>query len=227
MNFYPAMVGHSPNKRSGVWWHEDSRKASSASGVHYAQLISLFVRVMRREVPHKHRLEHLACRVNSEIWDIPVERLDGELTTDVAFGNLRQPKTDIGHKMRLGAIGYGGVELRGGEFTVVAKAWNMPLLLHELVKGTAELVCLHGLNRLDAEAYEAVCAEADQIEYEGWMLEVGPELWRQWLQVLPGERHVAEMLMHLARLEPAALERIMLDVVENPERARRKLRELG
>ena len=137
------------------------------------------------------------------------------------------PRTRVGRFVQAAAIGYGGVERRGGRFHVVAKSWNWPTVLHELVKGTAELVCLHGLNGLDDRMYAQVTDEADQIEYETWLLQAGPEMWRRFLAVLPHDRELAEMLMHVARLEPAALEELMLNILEEPDRARRRLRGLG
>ena len=86
----------------------------------------------------------------------------------------------------------------------------------ELVKGTAELICLHGLNRLTDETYRRVIAAADGIDFEPWMLQTGGELWRRLLAVLPDGRPVAEMLMHLARLPARSLETLILAVIEQP-----------
>jgi hypothetical protein len=187
----------------------------------------LLLQVRAVERLSQRRLAELAKQANSQIWGIDEDRLDAELTTNVAFGNLRMPKTTLGKMTRAAVIGYGGVVRRRGRFTVVAKAWNFPLVVHELSKGTAELVCLHGLNTLDDETYEAVTAEADQLEYETWLLQAGPEMWRRFLAAMPKGRSLSETLMHVARLEPEPLESLMLQVIDDTSQARRQLEMLG
>ncbi len=125
------------------------------------------------------------------------------------------------------AIGFGGVQRCDGRFKVVAKSWFWPLVVHELIKGTAELVCLHGLNTLEESTYEYVMRQADHIEYETWMLQAGPELWRRLLAVLPKHAPPPEMLMHLSRLDPEPLETLMLAVVNDSDRASKLLRRLS
>ena len=195
--------------------------------LHHMQMMGLILRVSRAERGHRHQLAELAKRVTSLIWGIDEDRLVAELTGDVAFGHLRTPKTLVGRITREAAIGYGGVQRDGERFTVVGKSWYFPLVVHELTKGAAELVCLHGLNTLDDETYEAATDEADQLEYETWLLQAGPEAWRRLLAVLPANRPLPEVLMHIARLEPLELERLMLAVVGDPPVARQMLETLG
>ena len=193
--------------------------------IHYVQLLLLIAWVAWLERGKRSQLAHLAKRANSLMWGIDQDRLEARLTTNVAFGNLREPKTAAGRLTRAGAVGYGGVERRDGLFKVVAKAWNWPLVTHELTKGTVELICLHGLNTLDDETYEKVTEEADQIEYETWALQSGAELWRRLLAAVPEDQVLSETLMHIARLDPQPLEQLMMAVVEDPKRARAKLEE--
>ena len=194
--------------------------------IHYVQMLLLFWRAARAERRHKRQLAELAKKTTSLIFGIDEDRLKAKLTTNVAFGHLSTPKTRVGRLTQLAAIGYGGVERRDGQFKVVAKSWNWPLVVHELAKGTAELICLHGLNTLDDETYKTVTDEADQIEYETWLLQAGAEIWRKLLSSLPGDRSLAEMLMHIARLDPEPLERLMLTVANDPEKARDLMDEL-
>jgi hypothetical protein len=196
-------------------------------GFHYPQEMTLFLKVYRTERDYKRRLAELAKQAIAEVWGIDEDRLDAELTTSVAFGNLRLPRTKIGQMTRQAAIGYGGVELRGDQFTVVAKSWNFPLVVHELSKGTAELVCLHGLNTLDDATYEFATAEADQLEYETWLLQAGPEAWRRFLAAIPPGHTLPATLMHAARLAPAALETLMFAVIDDTPRAQAMLKELA
>jgi len=192
----------------------------------YVQMIWLLTRLAWIERSRKFPLAKLAEKANSLIWDIPQDRLEAEMTAQVAFGNLRVPKTVKGRMIRSGAIGYGGVDRQGKNFTVVAKAWNWPLLSHELTKGIVELICLHGINTLDDETYKLVTDEADQIERETWMLQAGSEMWRRLLAVLPEQRPLPESIMHIARLDPKPLEQLMMAVVEDPKRAKQLLENL-
>jgi len=195
--------------------------------IHYAQMLWLLIRVAWAERGRKPLLAELAKLATGRIWGIDPSRLVAVFTTNVAFGYLKRPKTWAGRLTQFGAVGFGGVERRDGRFTVIAKSWNWPLVVHELVKGTAELICLHGLNTLDDATYAAVTDEADQIEYECWLMQAGPEMWRRLLAVLPHDRPLAQVLMHLARLDPEPLERLMLAVVEDPPRAKGLLEQLG
>jgi hypothetical protein len=161
------------------------------------------------------------------MWGIDEDRLLGSITVDMSMNNVREPKTFAGRLMRCAAGGWSCVERRNGQFYIIAKARAWLLLAHELSKGVAELVCLHGLNTLDDETYAAVIDRADHIEYEPWMLQAGPEAWRRLLAVLPPGRPLAEMLMHIARLDPDALEDLMMAVMSDPARARQLLAEIG
>ncbi len=181
----------------------------------------------RKEAGHSRELTELARKAVTAAWGIPTDRLDAELTTRVAFGTLSKPRTFGGRVIRSCAVGYGGVLRRGDSLVVVGRGTNWQLLAKELVKGTAELVCLHGLNRLTDDAYRRVIAAADGVDFEPWMLQTGGELWRRLLAVLPAGRPVAEVLMHLARLPARSLETLMLAVLEQPPLARELLAGLG
>ena len=100
---------------------------------------------------------------------------------------------------------------------VVAHAVVWQVLTHELVKGTAELICLHGLNQLSDDTYQRVMHAADRLDLEPWMLQSGGELWRRFLAAIPGNRTVAQVLMDLARLSPAKLESRIAEIIEREE----------
>jgi hypothetical protein len=64
--------------------------------------------------------------------------------------------------------------------TVKARAVNFPVLIHELIKGTLELVALHGRNRDEEgneEDFSAVEDSEDTLEKEMWDLRLGPAIW--------------------------------------------------
>jgi hypothetical protein len=194
------------------------------------QTIYFLNRLNVHEARHRVTLVALAKRVTQMVWGIPVERLDAAITPLVRFGKLRWPTSIRGALLRLCAAGYGGVLptcADGDQFRVVARGWNWPILSHELVKGTVELICLHGLIGLEDVTYKRVLRAADRPEYEPWLLQTGCELWRRLLPLLPDGRPVAEIIMRLARLRPVELQDVMLAVIEQPDRARSHLESLS
>ena len=191
------------------------------------QVMYVIGRLRKIEAGHSQKLMELAKKAVALVWGIAPHRLEAELTTNVAFGNLSKPRTFAGSIIRACAVGYGGVVRRGDSLVVVGRGTNWQLVAKELVKGTAELICLHGLNRLTDDTYEQVISAADGVDFEPWMLQTGGELWRRLLAVLPDGRPVAEMLMHLARLPARSLETLMLAVIEQPPWARELLAGLG
>ena len=120
-------------------------------------------------------------------------------------------------------VGLGGVVWRDDSLVVMGRGTNWQLLTKELVKGTAELICLHGLNELSDDTYRQVMDATDRIEYEPWMLQTGGELWRRLLEVVPDGRPLAHVLMCMARLPGKSLESLVLAVIEQPEWARELL----
>lgn len=204
-----------------------SKRVSRIPLVFSLQFMKRILQTKFKEARHKRALVDLAKRATHQVWGIPRERLDGKLTMAVAFGRPRLPTTFSAVMLRAGVAGFGGVLEEGSEFRVVGRGWVWPILSHELVKGTVELICMHGLNELDPTTYQAVLKAGDRIEYEPWMLQAGSELWRQLLPLLPDDRPVAEMVMHLARLPARSLERLMLAVIEDKSWARELLAGLG
>lgn len=187
------------------------------------QAAYLTVRLQVVEARHSSVLINLAKKATATVWGISMDRLNAALTRNVVFGDLSTPRTLRGRFLRGAAVAYGGVMRCSNGLRVVAKAPNWQLLTKELVKGTAELICLHGLNGLPEDAYRQVIHDADQIEFEPWMLQSGGELWRHLLAVLPPHLPLAEVLMHLARLPAQSLQSLLLAVIEKPQHAREVL----
>ena len=174
------------------------------------------------EAPYTEELIELAKRATSMVWGIPEDRLDARLTPKVTL-DAQHAETFRGHILGSVAVGCEHVAARDGAVDVVARATNWYFLAKELVKGTAELICLHGLVHLRDDVYHDVLCHADKIEYEPWMLQTGGELWRRLLSVIPKGRPIQNMLMQLARQPAESLERIVLAVIEQPEWAREAL----
>ena len=64
--------------------------------------------------------------------------------------------------------------------TIKARAVNFPVLIHELIKGTLELIALHGRNRDEEgneEDFTDIEESEDTLEKEMWDLRLGPAIW--------------------------------------------------
>ncbi len=184
------------------------------------QMNCLALKAHKLERDDRSLLEYLACLVTSQAWGIEMHQLRGSLTTDVRFGVVREQPVLAGRIQAAIAPGWSGVEVEDSELRVTATGMIWPVLASELVKGTAELVSLHGLNTLDEDCYEAVMAATDRVDFEPWHMQAGADLWRRLLAVAPSDQPIANVLMNLARLSPQRLEAVMLSVIEEPEAAR-------
>lgn len=189
-------------------------------GLQFAHTHWLLMRTVMKEWNRWRELEAISKTAISRMWKIEEDRLHPRISSSVKFGNLQPNPSSSGKILQDAASGYSGVEHIDGQFKVVARAWMFPLLIHELTKGTAELVCIHGLNHLDDFTYNYVIREADKIEYEIWMMQAGGSVWRKLLNVKPKDLPLAETLMHIARLEPEELECFLFDLVEHPMTAK-------
>lgn len=178
------------------------------------------------ESRHQSQLVQLAKCVASQVWEIPHERLDAELCTKPQMargGQLIPIRNFRGALFRAGIVGYGGVVNRNGSLSVIGKGTNWQLVCKELVKGTAELVCLHGLNKLDDLTYGQVLNVTDHLDLEPWMLQSGGEFWRRLLPAFPDGQPLANTLMHLAQCPPGELESVIAEMIDHPEIAKSRL----
>lgn len=109
--------------------------------------------------------------------------------------------------------------------TVVARGALFPVLVQELSKGVMELLTMHGLPK-DENTLKTVLHYADRMEDEPWLIQVGPELWRRFLEVVPKEIELSELVAALSEQEPSTVNDIVVSVVENPDNAREMLSNL-
>lgn len=184
------------------------------------------MRIYWIERGNRKTLERLGRRAAHIITGLPEDRMQSELISifdDVEIGEVNASNSLRTRLLKNSMVGYSNVFRSGDRLKVRARAWLWPFLIHELVKGAAELVCLHGLNSLDSETYKKVIETTDRLENEPPMLQVGPALWRLFLAAAPRDRAIENTLMNVSRLEPLHLEDLMLDVIEQPERARFRL----
>jgi len=184
------------------------------------KVVSLFGRLRELEAPHRPRLLHLAKQTASTVWGIPSERLEAELSDGTVLPGDDFPEKNIQSQMlRTCVIGYGGVARRRQRLVVTGKGITWQLLTKELVKGTAELICLHGLRQLDDHMYQRVIEVTDRIDLEPWMLQSGGELWRRLLAAVPDGCPVARVLMNLALLPAESLHSALVPVIQQSESA--------
>jgi hypothetical protein len=228
--------GHPLLSRYGGMLAEESRKRGLARCkekgmtrlpvVFSFQTMWVVERLRWLEKPHRRRLVELGKATASMVWGIPRERFEAELASKITLPPEALPARNLtGEVFRSGIVGLGGVTQRDGELRVMAKATNWQLLAKELVKGTAELICLHGLNSLDEFTYRKVIAVTDQLDLEPWMLQSGGELWRRLLETI-ADGSIAKVLMQLARMPAGTLEPLLARVIEQREDARQLLAEV-
>lgn len=181
------------------------------------QIVYIVSRLRALEAPYRPQLVRLAKRATSMVWGIPQERLDGDLRDSVVSG-AGIPVRGVRDAIFTAAmVGYGGVLQRDDELIVISRGTNWQLLAKELVKGTAELICLHGINQWSDAMYDRILKVTDRLSLEPWMLQSGGELWRRLLASFPEEIPMAKVLMQLARLPAGDLESVLAEVLRQPE----------
>jgi hypothetical protein len=85
-----------------------------------------------------------------------------------------------------GQAGNEEVDLQTDPPTVKAKAINFPILVHELLKGTYDVLGSHGLPD-DPRRAEMVVGAEDTLTGEVWDLRLGPIFWEKFLESYPDE----------------------------------------
>jgi hypothetical protein len=101
-------------------------------------------------------------------------------------------------KMMMGGAGGGGsvggkeeVDRNTNPPTIVARAINFPILVHELIKGTLELFAIQGRptdeEGNESENWDEVQSSEDTLEKEVWDLRLGPAIWDRIRSQFPEE----------------------------------------
>lgn len=112
-----------------------------------------------------------------------------------------------------GAIGSAKVEFDDDENPkVVANARSFPVLCQELVKGSMETICMHGLEGISKEDLQKIYHFADAIKDEPRYIQIGSHVWRNVLELRKKlQIGIPELVMKIALLEVDEIE----DVFEN------------
>ncbi|MEN0110505.1 MAG: hypothetical protein AAF805_07245 [Planctomycetota bacterium] len=182
---------------------------------YYPEALRLYVGTTMKEAGLRPRLDRVARLLIHRLWGIERDRLDGAITDGVAneFSRRYPPATTLqGRLIRMAVAGYSCVERRDGRLVVIARATLWTLLVHELSKGVAELICLRGMNDWQDDSYAAALDTADRLEQETWLMQAGAELWRLLLRAIPRGVTPAVALARIAELPADRLERLMIAV---------------
>jgi hypothetical protein len=85
-----------------------------------------------------------------------------------------------------------GDDEQGGELTkpkIIAQAINFPALVHEIIKGSMELLSGHGQGNIENPQHKATVQKAmeleDTLEKEVWDLRLGPAIWNRLRESFP------------------------------------------
>jgi hypothetical protein len=113
-----------------------------------------------------------------------------------------------------GAVASSKVDYSGQYPKVVAKGLIFPFLVHELFKGTAELLTHFGLEDLKEDDAKKVIAKADDIRHEPYMAMAGPALWRKILTIKPTNVTLADIMKKFAKMQPKPLHDFLSKVWE-------------
>jgi len=189
--------------------------------------LAMVRRIRALEASFRAELLELAKQTATVVWGIPGERFDVELSREMPIpaDQFRADNFQASH-LRGCVIGYSHVVRKENRLVVSAKGITWQMVAKELVKGTAELICLHGLSSLPDRTYQRVIDTADRLELEPWLLQSGGELWRRLLVALPKECSPARALMHLALLPAEELHFVLERVIHNADDARGHLARL-
>lgn len=107
---------------------------------------------------------------------------------------------------------------------VTAKAYIFPVLIQELCKGVAEMITHHGLNGIEEKTLKNVLKNADAIENEPWIIQVGTSLWKKFNTAIIKMNQTrelkvtnAQILMYLSQEDADEVTKIIEAVLENQE----------
>lgn len=126
---------------------------------------------------------------------------------------------DINMMMAMGlsqaAVGSSRIDYSQDKPKVVAKGLIFPFLVHELFKGTAELLSHYGLENLSKDSAKKVIDKADDIRHEPYLAMAGPALWRKILKIKPMNFTLANVMKAFAKMPPKELHSFLSKVWES------------
>lgn len=123
------------------------------------------------------------------------------------------------------AIGSSRIDYDSRPPKVIAKAHLFPVLVQELVKGVVQLISDWQLEGKDKNQVANILYHAEDVESEPHEIQVGPELWRRVLKVIPRGVPLPRVMMLLSRTPAQELDRVIRAVTDDPEMAQEWFRE--
>lgn len=115
--------------------------------------------------------------------------------------------------------------------TIVARAVNFPILVHELIKGVMEIFAIQGRPE-DEEGYDEVEDSEDTLKNEMWDLRLGPAIWDRIRSQFPDEIIFDNpelqnyLLVEIFKLPAKKFLILMKEVISNSERGKKLLEEI-
>lgn len=144
-------------------------------------------------------------------------------------------------KMMMGNGGEGAAGVAGKESVdtqqdppvVKAEGMNFPVLVHELIKGTLEVLAVHGRPE-DEDTWSEVESQEDTLEKEMWDLRLGPALWERIRNQFPEDILTDEnqyklqnfLLIEIFKLPSREFFVFIREVLMETERGKRLMSEL-
>jgi hypothetical protein len=133
-----------------------------------------------------------------------------------------------------GASGVGGkesIDVHSNPPKVIAQGVNFPVLVHELIKGTMEVIAAMRGQADDVETTEKVRDSEDTLEKEAWDLRLGPAIWDRIRAAFPehiltdeDKRHIQLILFqHIVEKPAKEFLTMMKEVVSGSDRGKRLL----
>jgi hypothetical protein len=124
-----------------------------------------------------------------------------------------------------------GPEEEGGPGKVIARGINFPVLVHELIKGTIELIALQGKPEGDFTDIEST---EDTLEKEMWDLRLGPAIWDRIRNQFPEDILTDEnkrelqsyLLLEIFKLPAKKFLVLVKELLSGSDRGKRMMNEL-
>ena len=109
------------------------------------------------------------------------------------------------------ALGSSKIEQQEDDLKVVVNAKSFPVLCQEIVKGSLETICLHGLKDISKEDLQKIYYFSDKRVDEPRYIQIGSEIWRKLLGFLKyynkeDKIQIPDFVMKISMLETVEIE---------------------
>lgn len=142
------------------------------------------------------KTNHMFHLVEEELMDMDhkLPQLYSKLMTSADYAYLIADDNVPKHAGGLVRVEFPKKE--GDKPKIIAQAMTLPVLIHELVKGTMELLASHGLPK-DRKITEYVLGKADFMAAETWDMRLGPAIWEKFTEAIePADFNLKHHIFH-------------------------------